>query len=448
MVDLTAMNLSLGNHTISVRANGNAINFLNSAFSPTVSFLVHQTLPAPTGISVNNNIATWNPVPGAVAYSVMVGSETRTTLSATFNIDILNLSPGMHSISVRAISAGNFIQSSAFSLPIDFAVYHTLATPAGLFVDNNLVASWASVSGAVSYTVSVGGIEQTVTSTWFDINTLNLPTGTHSISVRANSAGGFILNSPFSSPVSFVVQAPVAEGTDGLWFLILDDGYEQEFVVAIEIKNDIPTVHMCLFNNTLLITFDPTTGTLEYVAGLFIGPPVWILIEFDFVFVYDPLTDTWASYVYIDGEYEDIGVPLVRGEAYSPDGVWSLILSDGYEIDVAAVIEIEDGIPTVILCFFDNTVLIDFDEETNILTYITGFYIWASWANDWILISIGFQFMYNPATDTWAILHWEEMESEDFQILLVRGDLSEYSTGTLFTNLVNQMTQKYMQQYN
>jgi|GEM_PF-2554088 len=89
-----------------------------------------------------------------------------------------------------------------------------LAVPSGLVIGGNSI-SWLAVPNAAGYVIKVGNEERSVTEIEFNLTTLSLPPGNYQVSVKAigQTVGGVkYLDSNYSSPITYVVKASVAEG--------------------------------------------------------------------------------------------------------------------------------------------------------------------------------------------------------------------------------------------
>ena len=186
------LGLPAGIYTVSVRANGNRVTFLDSEFSSSYSHVV-QTLSAPSGLRIEGTNLRWNAVPNAAGYTVVINGIEHTVTGTSHSL--VGLPLGIHTIRVRANGGGTIFLDSEFSVPFNHIVSQTLSAPANLRVQGrNLI--WDAVPNAVSYTVFINGTEHTVTGTSHSL--ANLPAGNYTISVRANGDGVVLLDSEFS----------------------------------------------------------------------------------------------------------------------------------------------------------------------------------------------------------------------------------------------------------
>ena len=215
-VDLSNLNIGIGSQSISIRflaANGDVASNLSNV----VTVNLTGQLPAPTNVAVSGATLTWTAVPNAVGYRIYVGGTARTTgqtiTGTNFNLAALNLASGNHNIQVRALGNGTTTQNSGLSTGVNF-------TPGAVAVPTNVnisgtTLSWTAVSNAVGYRVYIDGTARTtgteITTTSFNLATLNLAVGTHRVQVRALGNGTTTHDSGLSTEVEFVMQIQTLE---------------------------------------------------------------------------------------------------------------------------------------------------------------------------------------------------------------------------------------------
>lgn len=139
-------------------------------------------------------------------------SENADPSSVTpFDLTTLSLSVGAHTIKVKATAAG--YADSDFSNSVTYEVYEQLATPAISISGDTL--SWAAISHAASYTVYADGspAQTGVTGTSFDLTTLSLAQGNHSIQLKAIGSG-YYTDSELSTAASYNVLPQLAAPTN------------------------------------------------------------------------------------------------------------------------------------------------------------------------------------------------------------------------------------------
>jgi len=175
------------------------------------------TLSAPT-LSVNTltGVLSWNPIPGATSYAIYM--EGRGTYlghvwgNATTTFDLRTMAneipTGNQRFTVRAGAPGAPPHGnwSPHSNIVTFNLHgsHTLSAPTGLNISGTWL-SWNQVSNAHFYRVYVNNTPRSgdISSTSFNLASLNLTAANHSIQVRAIGNGSSIINSPLSSPLTF-----------------------------------------------------------------------------------------------------------------------------------------------------------------------------------------------------------------------------------------------------
>ena len=179
-----------------------------------------RTLPAPT-VTLDGSVISWEAVPGAIGYSVRIDG-TQVVDGAigpwltSFNLATLGLGLGEHEVTVVALGDGVQTLGSPPSIPVTFTVGPTqLPAPQVTLVGAEV--RWNAVTGAIGYSVRIGG-EQVdggglgLDATSFNLAALGLGLGEHEVTVVALGDGVLILDSPPSIPVIFTVEhltAPV-----------------------------------------------------------------------------------------------------------------------------------------------------------------------------------------------------------------------------------------------
>ena len=215
-IDLSNLNIGIGSQNISIvflNANGTVA----SNRSNVVAVNLTGQLPAPTNVAVSGATLTWTAVPNAVGYRIYVGGTARTTgqtiTGTNFNLATLNLTSGNHNIQVRALGNGTTTQNSGLSTGVNF-------TPGAVAVPTNVnisgtTLSWTAVSNAVGYRIYIDGTARTtgtdITTTSFNLATLNLAVGTYDVQVRALGNGTTTHDSNLSAAVEFVLQTLALE---------------------------------------------------------------------------------------------------------------------------------------------------------------------------------------------------------------------------------------------
>ncbi|MCL2234166.1 MAG: hypothetical protein FWC02_00615 [Firmicutes bacterium] len=215
--NLTTLGLPLGQHNIQLRSYNHRrseaafANINNSGLTVAVTFISSMTLATPTNIQADRTtgLVTWGAVQFATGYHVYVDNVRRTTTPVTgtsFNLNTISgLAVGQHLVRVRAVSTAIYRNDSNWSAQVWGAVTMTLATPTGVSINQSTgVVSWNVVANATSYRVYVGGVfRANATPTNFNLTTISLGAGVHSIQIRAISTAIYRLDSGLSAGQNF-----------------------------------------------------------------------------------------------------------------------------------------------------------------------------------------------------------------------------------------------------
>ncbi len=132
-----------------------------------------------------NGQVVWDAVDGAMSYDVVVENGGNTY---TYNVNGTSVSvkgfTGAVKVSVTAVAPG---YNSGDKATFEYAS-QKLATPANLAVSGNTI-SWAAVTGATKYNVTIGQYSYSTTETSYEIpDTLKAGAGTFNVSVQAVGA--------------------------------------------------------------------------------------------------------------------------------------------------------------------------------------------------------------------------------------------------------------------
>ena len=119
-VDLAALDLSAGQHTIKVKAT--ATGYADSDFSNSVTYSVYEKLAAPV-CSISGNTLSWAAISNVTSYTLYVDSvSTQTGLAGTsFDLSTLSLAEGTYSIQLQAIGSGYYTNSD-LSVAVEYVV--------------------------------------------------------------------------------------------------------------------------------------------------------------------------------------------------------------------------------------------------------------------------------------------------------------------------------------
>lgn len=171
-----------------------------------------------TGISLSEDgVLTWNAVPGATTYRLVVGMSSDTTTETTFALQQFNLSDGMHTVGVFASKDASEMEigfgelkftlqkgvytSGTAEIPVEPDPGEVLESPELALERDSLV--WDSVSGAIGYRLTVGGqkIELDKDKTSYTIE--NIAVGSFSASIVALAEDERFNSEPYTSTLTF-----------------------------------------------------------------------------------------------------------------------------------------------------------------------------------------------------------------------------------------------------
>ena len=197
--DLNTLELVAGTYQVHVIATQGTNLSLPST---TLNYVVEAVVVGiPQNVAINAGVVTWSAVAGATGYTVYVGSATYDVTTTTYNLTTLTLAQGNYAVYVVAkIGTDVSLPSATVSY---FIGGTTLATPQNVAINDGVV-TWTAVSGASSYVVYVDSVSHPVTTTTFDLNTLNLSAGTHPVFVVAVAG---VDSSAASTTLNFVIQS-------------------------------------------------------------------------------------------------------------------------------------------------------------------------------------------------------------------------------------------------
>lgn len=236
------------------------------------------TLNSPTNVTITNGIVSWNAVADATEYRVVVGTNTYTVTTTTYDLKTLALAVGTHQITVIAV------KGTTISLPSQLVNYvvaseepTSLAAPSNVTVNNGIL-SWTAVPNATAYRITINSVNYTTTQTTYDLKTITLPTGTYSVTVVATRN---TLVSPASTAASYLVL-PAANADDiyaAVLFLI-DETYvpnmqESDFEDEWEFKNYQSNARLLrVYSDTaisLSMSFDNAVDMFEHIYTMVSG---------------------------------------------------------------------------------------------------------------------------------------------------------------------------------
>ena len=234
---------------------------LNQAFVLEVEqVLPANPLPAPTNlvITVETATLTWNAVAGAVGYAIYVdGVRVYTVMTNSHDLLALNLPYGTHVLQIRALGDDVNYSDSPLSYTINFIVTEygivaPLPAPTNLVITGTTL-TWNAVANSIYYAVYVDGsrVATDISATSFNLATLNLAIGTHSVQVRAVGDHVAFTSSALSLPIYFTLTADgivlplpaptnlVITGTTLTWNTVANAIYYAVYVDNSRVATDI-----------------------------------------------------------------------------------------------------------------------------------------------------------------------------------------------------------------
>ncbi|MCL2556485.1 MAG: hypothetical protein FWE03_05695 [Firmicutes bacterium] len=222
--------LSDGTFTITVIALGDNYEWTDSPDSY-ILFIVDNgeiipqtTLAAPSNIRINGgNTLIWDYDGNALSFEIRIrvnGSTNAVHIVNTnsFSIENLTLIEGTNIIDIRAIGDGQLFLDSAFSTyvsitidadpDVDPIIVTQLSAPVITSI-NGLIANFSTVANAYAFEIEIQGRPQTIVITDmenFDLSTVGLSAGAHSLRVRALAASDSVFStSNWSVSAGFTV---------------------------------------------------------------------------------------------------------------------------------------------------------------------------------------------------------------------------------------------------
>ena len=165
-------------------------------------------LVAPENVTVDGDILKWSASESAKLYEIKATLNNQVTLFTTSSIqyDIKAFSIGNWTFEVRALGDGVFFESSNYSQSFTHEIEPIYLTIPQNIAINSGVFSFNAVNDAVSYIVKINDSEVSINQTSLNLNSYNLNPGTYIVSVKAIGNNQSIIDSTFSSTVTFVIE--------------------------------------------------------------------------------------------------------------------------------------------------------------------------------------------------------------------------------------------------
>jgi hypothetical protein len=165
-------------------------------------------LVAPENVTVDRDILKWSASESAKLYEIKATLNNQVTLFTTSSIqyDIKAFAIGNWTFEVRALGDGVFSESSNYSQSFTHEIEPIYLTIPQNIAINSGVFSFNAVNDAVSYIVKINDSEVSINQTSLNLNSYNLNPGTYIVSVKAIGNNQSIIDSTFSSTVTFVIE--------------------------------------------------------------------------------------------------------------------------------------------------------------------------------------------------------------------------------------------------
>ncbi len=140
------------------------------------------TLDTPQNVAITNGVVTWDAVTDATGYTVIVNSNTYSVTVTTYDLNTLDLPAGTYPVHIIATQGLNVSEPST---TVNFVVQAVVVgVPQNVAIANGVV-TWNAVADATGYVVHVGSNTYNVTVRTYDLKTLTLAQGNHSVYVVA-----------------------------------------------------------------------------------------------------------------------------------------------------------------------------------------------------------------------------------------------------------------------
>jgi len=318
----------LAGQSITVKAVGDNISYLDSTYSPSTYY--STTLTIPTLSISESGLASWLAIDGATSYNYKIdeGTENNTT---ALSIQLTN----SQSISVKAVGDGNICFDSVYSTPIIYTALVQLNTPQ-LTISESGLASWTAVENATSYIYKIdNGVEVATT-----ILAVQLSDG-NSITVKAVEQGDDYSDSEYSKAVTYtaplsLVTPTVSISISGLasWTAVENaSGYKYKINNGAEVITMVLNVQLTEGQNIIVKAVGNATTFLdsEYSKTLSYTVPT-IILEVPEVEISSKGIASWMAIVNASGyKYKiDNGVEIITTAV-------SVQLTEGQNIIVKAI---------------------------------------------------------------------------------------------------------------
>lgn len=252
--DLSTLSLSVGAHTIRVKAK--ATGYRDSNFSTSVSYPIYEQLTTPIAVVSGSRLSV-SAVAHANGFEVYANDVYKTTrpfaLGTNFDLDTLNLATGTYTIKVRCIdnTTGSYYTPSEMVTAGTYTVLPQLDAPTNVSVSGT-DATFDEVTNAESYEFFVDGTS---------IGTYTPPSAQYIVTVSPGYDGAYMLYDGQGADASFLGEV----GGYATTSVTVTSGYL--YITGGNPSADSYNHTGTLSGGVTLVTNNIPTGVLYAVSG-------------------------------------------------------------------------------------------------------------------------------------------------------------------------------------
>lgn len=165
-----------------------------------------ESAPVPKNLSIENHVLKWDKIDKAEKYIVVVDEDEHEAMTNEYDLTTLELSVGSYEIRVKVVIDG---KTSKLSKKTTYVVELILTAPKNVTIEGAIV-SWDAVEEASGYIVVVDNDEYEVSTTTFDLASLDLDYGGYDVKVKAVAGA---ITSEYSNVVTYVYSYEIDDVT-------------------------------------------------------------------------------------------------------------------------------------------------------------------------------------------------------------------------------------------